>query len=728
MTDTDERWQRRLERERQARKQAERLLEDKSRELFEANQALQSLTQSLERQVASRTVALNQALQATESANRRLQANQRVQERQIFAIDQHNIASATDRTGQIIYANDRFLEISGYTRAELMGANHRLLNSGVHPREMFEDLWRTIASGKVWKGEVCNRHKSGHLYWVNATIVPFLDEGGRPYQYFSIRTDITPLKQAQRELQQTVSDLGERVKEWTCLNAVTQALQEDEQTDEAVLQRVANLIPPGWLDPEHTCARVRCGSHECTSSGFQEAPWRQVAEVQQSGHAVLIEVFRQRQVRDAEAFLPEEQRLLDSIAMQIGQAMARRQAQRDLHLARDAAQAASLAKGEFLANMSHEIRTPMNGIIGMSQLALEAPGEPERVEHIQVVKQSAESLLEILNDILDFSKIEAGKMAIEQLRFNLREAVQLGLHALQLRAREKGLTLRWDVAPGVPTHVVGDPTRLRQVLVNLVGNGIKFTDHGEVRLTIRLAEAGEPAGLCFSVTDTGIGIPQAKLAHIFEAFSQADTSTTRQYGGTGLGLTITQRLVTLMGGTLQVASREGQGTRFDVALPLVLVPDTETAMQVPAPGAPAPPAAVVQPSGAAPLRVLLVEDHPVNQKLATHLLQRWGNVVTLACNGQEALDAIAEQARFDVVLMDMQMPVMDGLEATRRIRALEAERGGAVLPIIAMTANAMSGDRDECLAAGMNDYLSKPMRQAELSDKLAQWAPSPSTP
>ncbi|HEX5388281.1 MAG TPA: ATP-binding protein [Burkholderiaceae bacterium] len=677
----------------------------------------------LTRQLEAQSLLLadtRKRLETAEAENQRLQTILRLQEQQIFAIDQHTIASASNRAGDIVYANDRFVEISGYTRDELLGANHRLVNSGVHPPSLFQDMWRTIASGQVWKGEICNRHKNGSLYWVSATIVPFLDESGRPYQYFSIRTDITPLKQAQRSLQQTVVDLGERVKEWTCLNAVTHALQDDTLSDVQALQAVVDLMPSGWLVPEATCARIRWADEVYTSARFAESTWRLAAEVANTGHPAVLEVFRRHELGVLSAFLPEEQTLLDSIALQIGQARAKREAQRELRIARDAAEAASLAKGAFLANMSHEIRTPMNGIIGMSQLALDAPSEAERREHVHIVKQSAESLLEIINDILDFSKIEAGKLELEQLPFDLREGVLLGLYALRMRAQEKGLMFSCDVAADLPQHVVGDPTRLRQVLVNLIGNAIKFTERGEVRLGIDRAPAsdGDCVPVRFTVRDTGIGIAPDKQESIFDAFSQADSSTTRKYGGTGLGLTITQRLVTLMGGRLQVYSELGRGTTFEVVLP----------MGVPAPeqGACLPTAAMLPAACAAAqvasLRVLLVEDHPVNQKLATHLLQRWGHQVSLAQNGQEALDAVATGGHFDLLLMDMQMPVMGGIEATRRIRELEAHRGWRPLPIIAMTANAMSGDRDECLAAGMNDYISKPMRQAELSEKLTRWS------
>ena len=718
MSDEVERLQRRLERERASRKQAERLLEEKSLALYHANQALQASTSSLEQQVQARTQELSDALRLAEHTNSQLRETQRELKQQLFAIDQHTIASIADRDGNIVYANDSFVAISGYSREQLIGANHRIVKSGYHPAALFEGLWHDIAAGKVWSGEVCNRRKDGSLYWVSATIVPFLDAQGLPYQYLSIRTDITPLKQAEASLRKTVLDLNERVKEWTCLNAITHCLQDDTLSDDALLAAVVALIPPGWLVPQDTCARIRYAGHSVVTPGFQETSWAQRATIPKADATDAVEVFRLQLADDegAAPFLAEEQVLLTGIAAQIGQAMERRHTQRVLRAARDEAQAANRAKSDFLANMSHEIRTPMNGILGMTDLALDATHDDERREYLETVRSSADALLGIINDILDFSKIEAGKLSVEAVDFDLHRLVKEVLQVLALRANDKQLVLRSQVADDVPARVRGDPTRLRQVLLNLVGNAVKFTEHGAVTLSLSgAAPDGSQRVVRFDVHDTGMGIPVDKLDTIFEAFSQADASTTRKFGGTGLGLTITQRLVRLMGGDIGVDSQVGQGSTFHFVLPFEVAALAPLAAAGPRDG--------LSDASVPAMRVLLVEDHPVNQKLATRLLEKWGHQVVLAHNGQEAVDLINLGERFDVILMDMQMPVMGGIDATRRIRQIEARRTLPRHPIVAMTANAMQGDRELCMEAGMDDYLSKPVRQAELADKLQAWAP-----
>ena len=642
-----------------------------------------------------------------------------------FALDEHAIVSMTDPAGNITYANTRFCQVSGYARDELLGQNHRLLKSGRHEPEFYATIWQTISSGRTWHGEICNRAKGGDEYWVAATIVPLMDATGRPHEYIAIRTDITARKQVEAE---------------------------------------------------------------------------------------LIE-------------------------------------------ARNAADAANRAKSEFLANMSHEIRTPMNGIIGMTELALDTQLDAEQREYLQIVRSSANALLTLINDILDFSKIEAGKLAVEQIPYDLRVAVAETLRSLTLRAHQKGLEIAYDIATDVPARVIGDPGRLRQVLVNLVGNAIKFTEKGEIVATVGIAsgDAGEVL-LQVDVRDSGIGIPADKLELIFEAFTQEDASTTRKYGGTGLGLAISNRLVSLMGGRMWVESEPHAGSTFhftvrlgvdrtvplpeappaelrdrmvllvddnainteimarqltrmgmrharvaaaaeaqawlhaqhcpDVILLDVQMPDmdgfelagwirqqpalvgvpiimlTSGAMRgdarrcrdmgidayfpkpvaekelqralativgsahavLPAQGAggEAPPPLLtrhVLRQQEATLDVLLVEDNAINQKVATHLLGKWGHRVTIASNGQEAIERL-DGTRFDVVLMDMQMPVMGGVEATQIIRRREVERGLPRLRIVAMTANALEADRDACLAAGMDDYIAKPFKAAELGEKL----------
>ena len=1152
---------------------------------------------------------------------------------QKFAVDQHAIVSMTDVHGSITYANDKFCEISGYPRDELIGKNHRIVKSAVHPPQVFEAMWTAISSGQVWHGEVCNRAKDGHLYWVSATIVPFCDEAGLPLKYIAIRTDITVRKQMEAQIAESekryrtvVESLNEVVfrtnaeGHWTFLNPawkeitgyeietslgkpslrsvhrddrahgfdfftalargeseicreefrlvtnqgesrwvevfakaefdedgrcigtagtlndVTERRRALEQVQEqlhfveelievvplpiyrkdisgrylqfnkafedffgirrdewlgktlhdllpaadavihssqdamilqspgqqryearvhtrggelrdtiyhkatltkpdgsvaglvgtiaditerkvqeavikageARLRHITNTVPGAvfqWevgngqirytflndrvmeirgLDREALFADAGIATQQIVeedrervrlavfAAASRRESWRDEYRITMSngtqrwirgeinpelelaanGATVFTGIWQDvTQLKEADARLrevtdnipvavyqyllpregthafrffshglerisglsaeaavadadqlfaliyPDDQAMVAESLRESAVSKARwsidfrllhkqsgkivwvhgesqpkampdagtlwngyiadvseaRRASDELRRAKEGAEAANRAKSDFLANMSHEIRTPMNGVIGMTDLALDTDLSEEQREYLQIVKSSSESLLTIINDILDFSKIEAGKLLIERIPFNLWRTVGDTLKTLALRAHDKGLELVCDIAPDTPVFMLGDPGRLRQIIINLVGNAIKFTEKGEVVLHVEQGQVcGEEIGLHFSVIDSGIGIAEHKIDTVFDAFSQEDSSITRKYGGTGLGLTISGRLAEALGGRLWVESELGHGSTFhfttlfgvdaqqhsatsepvklagtrvlvvddnpvnrlvmvralndagamvneadsgDAALQMLgnavgedvfdlvlldaCMPGLDgftTAERILALPHCAGVRLVMLSSGGVkgdaqrcreigfaaylpkpiardellealgrvlhqqstesvpqlvtrhllkdeqtPLDVLLVEDHPINQKLATNLLERWGHRVTLAENGKLAVEVMRGR-RFDIVLMDMMMPVMDGLEATRQIRVAEMENSVPRTPIIAMTANAMQGDRENCLEVGMDDYIAKPIKSQNLQQLLRQYA------
>lgn len=907
-----------------------------------------------------------------------LQAHNKIVQQQ-QALDAHAIVCISDLDGNITYCNDKFCEISQYTREELIGTNQRQLKSGLHPPEYFSQMWETLHSGKAWHGTLCNRRKDGQFYWVSSTICSMLDERGLPYCYISILTDITEQKSLEKSLlqgKQFLENLADSLSEGVyaldvdgnctfinqkacdllgyrrtelignnlhdlihfkkidgtlvpreqCsirLHNGTLYQSEDEflirkngdmfrvalssaplleMSDQSGIGRITGsvagfrditeeyrlrgqlklidsavgnisqgiIITTASPDPDEArIVYVNQGFTRITGIRMEDAigqnpgiikgdasnanVLRRLRPAIERGEDFTGETINYREngeryisewhispVRDADGNMTHivslqsdvterklaEQRISDSetrlrrmlemspVAVRIMRRSDKRvvfanqsyaamfhtsmgnviganpiqfyrnqneffdisgrldQGENivnllvelqtisgeslwvlasyfhieyeeetavlgwfydvtELRRAKDMAEEAARLKSEFLSTVSHEIRTPMNGVIGMTDLLLDTRLNHQQRDFANTIRESADALLTIINDILDFSKIEAGKLVIEKISFNLALTIQGTIDLLVKRAEEKGLALLVKIEPEISGKLLGDPLRIRQLLINLIGNAIKFTEQGYISLNVSQADQF----LRFEVLDTGVGISKEIQSRLFVPFTQADSSTTRKHGGTGLGLSICKHLVELMGGGIGMESVDGKGSTFWFTLPLKETSDPAIDVMLDATAPPIPidsltnlDEPVTPPNPVDALNkgtlILLVEDNAINRKVAILQLNKMGYATHAVENGQKAVDAIVTLP-YGLVLMDCQMPVMDGFEATRIIRLAERDSGRHI-PIVAMTANAMQGDRERCLAAGMDDYLSKPINPQMLADTLTRWLPKSS--
>jgi polar amino acid transport system substrate-binding protein len=760
-----------------------------------------------------------------------------------------NMIVISSREGVIEYVNPAFSAVTGYSAEEVVGQHTRILGSGSQDQTFYQTLWRTIVNGHVWENELINRRKNGEHYTEQMTITPIKTDGEVTH-FVAIKRDITE-ESAIRTRLKLVSMAVDSINQGIMISNVPKSGERTvvEYVNSGFSRMMgyrSNEVQGKPVGDFLRGPRTDSGKLDLMREALRRGDDHTMQNVyyRKDGSAFDVEL-QAAPVRDQDGRLTHYIGVFSDISL-------RRQAEDALRDAHDQALAASQMKSDFLSNMSHEIRTPMNGIIGMTDLLLDTPLDVEQREFSEAVRDSANALLTIINDILDFSKVEAGKMEIEMTDFSPVRLVEGVGELLAVKAHEKKISLMTFIEPSLPTMLRGDPTRLRQVLLNLVGNAVKFTDQGEVVICAVHDEAS--AMLRFQVRDSGIGMSPEIQVRLFQAFTQADSSTTRRYGGTGLGLAISKQLVELMGGNIGVTSTVGEGSTFWFNVPyqvsehqtpahvthrdlsnlkVLVVNDLRTdreiisryvrswgmncdacpgareglelMAQALAVGAPYDIAVLdyampgmdgiqmgcalrINPAfnhtrlvmltgydqrflfdeakeagfsvcltkpirqselhdalateihertlAAAPVTaehrlvaeavtseaarklILLVEDNAVNQRLAQHHLMKRGYAVHTVSNGQEGVDA-ARTLPYAAILMDCQMPVMDGFEATRVIRL--NEQGGRRRPIIAMTANAMQGDRERCLEAGMDDYISKPISPQQLNTVLARW-------
>ena len=634
-----------------------------------------------------------------------------------------NALLITDKDSKILRVNSFFSDITGFSQADVQGKTPAILNSGQHDKAFFKNMWHELNKNGRWQGEIINQRKDGGVFtsWQNISTV-YNEQGGVSH-YVAAFEDISERKEMENELRHHRDNLAEMVKEKTAsINAIVDtaadaiitidklgnilsfnhAAEEMFQYSMKEVQgKNVNVLIP---EPEHSAHDGYLAAYKGnTKNSTVIGKGREVYGRRKDGSTFPL------YIAVSEMTIANERRFTGIITDITDQ----KRNEAELIRAREEAEASNQAKSAFLANMSHEIRTPMNAIIGMTDLVLDSALQTEQEKHLRAVASSARSLLILLNDILDLSKLEGGKLVLEVIPFSIRQLLDSVADVVQVSVQAKKLALEFDIDESIPCCVMGDPTRLRQVVINLVGNAIKFTEKGKILVSVK---AGEREGYWhFSVKDTGVGIAADRVDKVFERFSQADDSTTRQFGGTGLGTTISRELVERMDGRIWVESEEGRGSdfQFTVKLPVAEgITECDTYIGTPS---------INSASYTRPLRILLAEDVLLNQELVSIRLTERGHTVVVAENGRIAVEMFKE-GDFDLILMDVMMPELDGLEATKAIRALEKKQGSRI-PIIMLTASVMQADRKKYIAAGADSFVAKPIDFVELFNTIAQYFP-----
>ncbi len=706
-----------------------------------------------------------------------------------FALDQSAMVAITDTSGAITYVNDSFCEVSGYSHDELIGNNLRILNSGYHSLAFFQDLWETITSGNIWRGQICNRNKNGNLYWIESTLIPFLDKQGQPFQYLAIRFDITGRKQAEQTISQQVErerllrEITQRIRQSLNLQTIFDtACKEIRQVIQADRVGIFKFYPKSTFDDGEFVAEsvlegftsvmaVRVHDH-CFGKNYAylycKGRFSAVNDIYNNGttvcHTNILSKFEVRanlvmpllcgeqlwgllcihQCGTTRKWQQSEieltQQLANQLAIAIQQAklfdrlqqeLAERQQAQQLLTERNQQFAisnqelarATRLKDEFLANMSHELRTPLNAILGMAEgLQEKVFGQinDQQLKALQTIERSGSHLLELINDILDVSKIESGQMELDIIPTSVTPLCQSSLAFVKQQALKKHIQLQTNLPHKIPDLFI-DERRIRQVLINLLNNAVKFTEKGSITLEVSLQEpftevncTDNPSQkfLRIAVIDTGIGIAAGDIKRLFQPFVQIDSALNRQYTGTGLGLSLVKRIVELHGGQVGATSTVGVGSCFTVDLPCAVPASYSPQIKTQPELGSQPNDAVEETSDL----ILLAEDNEANINTVSSYLRAKGYRLLLAKNGQEAV-ALAKSETPELILMDIQMPGMDGIEAIEQIRR---NPNLASVPIIALTALAMKGDRERCLAAGANDYLSKPVKLKQLASNIQE--------